>query len=63
MTPERRRQVMPILLGFGFGIILIILVLNGGMCERYQRKMERQEMMRHYIDSVRSEEQRQKLNR
>lgn len=61
MTPERRRQVIPIALGLGFGIVLIILVLNGGMCERYQRKMERQEMLRHYIDSVRSEEQRQKL--
>lgn len=63
MTPERKRQVIPVVLGLVFGVVLLILVINGGMCERYERKMQRQQMMRHYIDSVRSAEQREKLEK
>lgn len=44
---------MPVALGFVFGAVLILLVLNGGMCERYERKMERQRMQREYLDSMR----------
>jgi CubicO group peptidase (beta-lactamase class C family) len=31
----------------------LAMVLNGGMCERYNRKMERQKMMREYFESQR----------
>ena len=51
-SPSRRTWV-PIALGFVFGAVLILLVLNGGMCERYERKMERQRMQREYLDSMR----------
>lgn len=50
---ERRTPIAPIVLGCVFGAILIGMVLNGGMCERYNRKMERQKMMREYFESQR----------
>ncbi|MFM8772208.1 MAG: hypothetical protein ACKOE4_09370 [Candidatus Kapaibacterium sp.] len=43
----------PIIMAVLFGTVLIVLVLNGGMCERYNRKMERQKMMREYFESQR----------
>jgi hypothetical protein len=49
----RRPTWIPVVLGFVFGAVLILLVLNGGMCERYERKMERQRMMREHMDSMR----------
>lgn len=50
---ERRTPIVPIVLGCVFGAVLIAMVLNGGMCERYNRKMERQKMMREYFESQR----------
>lgn len=50
---QRRTSVIPIVLGCVFGAVLIAMVLNGGMCERYNRKMERQKMMRDYFESQR----------
>lgn len=44
-----------------FAALFFLLIINGGMCERYERKMERQRLMREYIDSQRSLEQREKL--
>jgi hypothetical protein len=44
-----------VLLGVVFGAALILVVLNGGQCERYERKMERQKMMRDYLDSMRKQ--------
>ncbi len=49
----KRSTWIPVVLGFVFGAVLILLVLNGGMCDRYERKMERQRMMREYMDSMR----------
>ena len=43
------------MLGLLFGASLIIVVLNGGQCERYERKMERQRMMREHLESMRSQ--------
>lgn len=43
-----------------FCAAMFIAIMRGGMCERYERKMLRQDLMRHYIDSVRSEEQLRK---
>ena len=51
---ERRTPIVPIVLGCVFGAVLIAMVLNGGMCERYNRKMERQRYMRQYLESQRS---------
>lgn len=50
---RRRTPVVPLVLGAIFGAVLIALVLNGGMCERYNRKMERQRLMREYLESQR----------
>ena len=52
-TPEKKTPVIPIVMGVAFGVVLMILVLNGGMCERYNRKMERQRQMREYFESQR----------
>lgn len=49
-----KKQLIPVVLGLIFGAVLIALVLNGGMCERYNRKMERQRYMRQYLESQRS---------
>jgi len=46
-----------------FAAIFFLLIINGGMCERYERKMERQRLMREYIDSQRRLEQLDKLQR
>ena len=51
--PKRRTPVTSIVLGGVFGVILLIMVLNGGMCQRYRRKMERQKQMREYFESQR----------
>lgn len=51
--PEKKTPVIPIAMGVTFGVVLMILVLNGGMCERYNRKMERQRQMREYFESQR----------
>lgn len=48
-----RNTWIPIVLGIVFGAVLIVMVLNGGMCERYERRMERQRMMQEYLDSMR----------
>lgn len=51
--PKHRTPVTSIVLGGVFGVILLIMVLNGGMCQRYSRKMERQKQMREYFESQR----------
>jgi cytochrome oxidase assembly protein ShyY1 len=56
MTSSRKqRPWISVVLGLLFGASLIILVLNGGQCERYERKMERQRMMREHLESMRSQ--------
>ncbi len=52
-TKAQRMKWIPIILGIVFGAVLLVLVLNGGMCERYERKMQRQRMMRDQLDSMR----------
>jgi hypothetical protein len=41
-------------LGLVFGTVLVVLVLNGGMCERYERRMQRQKLMQEYLNSQRN---------
>lgn len=56
MTAARKqRPWISVVLGLLFGASLIIAVLNGGQCERYERKMQRQQMMREYLDSMRTQ--------
>ena len=54
-TRKPQRTWISVLLGLLFGAALIIAVLNGGQCERYERKMERQKLMREYLDSMRQQ--------
>ncbi len=54
-APKKQRPWISVVLGLVFGAALIIAVLNGGQCERYERKMERQKMMREYLDSMRNQ--------
>lgn len=42
------------------GLLCVWALTHAGTCDRYERKMNRRENMRHYIDSVRTQEQRQK---
>lgn len=55
MTDERsnKRSVITLILGLIFGLILVVMVLNGGMCERYERRMQRQKLMQEYLNSQR----------
>jgi len=57
MSRTDKRSAIPLLVAM-FSVVLVLLILNGGMCDRYERKMERQRLMREYIDSQRSLEQR-----
>jgi hypothetical protein len=52
-TPRKKTPMIPIVMGVVFGVVLMMLVLNGGMCERYNRKMQRQHQMREYFESQR----------
>jgi hypothetical protein len=49
-----RKSMITIVLGLVFGTILVLLVLNGGMCERYERRMQRQKLMQEYLNSQRN---------
>jgi len=55
MTDKRsnKRSVITLILGLIFGSILVVMVLNGGMCERYERRMQRQKLMQEYLNSQR----------
>lgn len=55
MTKQQldRRSKITIALGLVFGTVLVIMVLNGGMCERYERRMQRQKLMQDYYNSQR----------
>lgn len=54
MTNKSKRNTwIPLVLGAVFGAVLITLVLNGGMCERYEKRMQRNKMMQEYLDSAR----------
>lgn len=57
----KRKRILITALTVAFGIALMFLVSRGGMCERYERKMERQRLMRDYIDSMRMESDKKKF--
>ena len=50
---DDRRSTITIVLGLVFGTILVVMVLQGGMCERYERRMQRQRLMQDYLNSQR----------
>jgi len=60
---KRRRDRAVFTLAAVFAVIFTLLLLNSGQCERYEKKMQRQQLMKNYIDSVRHEEQLKKLER
>ncbi len=44
-----------------FAIVFIILLLNSGQYERYQKKMEQRESMKNYLDSQKAQSQRDRF--
>lgn len=60
---RRERNVVITSLTIIFIVVMMMLIGNGGQCERYERKMLRKQLMREQIDSLRREEQLKKLNR
>lgn len=60
-SASNRTNRLSVIAAVLFGIVLLALVINGGMCERYERKMQRQKLMRQYLDSQRAEGQRRFL--
>lgn len=49
-----RRSMITVVLGLVFGTVVVVLVFtNGGMCERYNKRMERQKLMKEYYNSQR----------
>lgn len=61
--PTPKRNIRPIVttLTVLFCAAVFLSMMRGGMCERYERKMNRMDNMRHYIDSMRTEEQLKKI--
>lgn len=57
MTDEspqpKRTNIVPVIMAVAFAVIFFALVANGGQCERYNKKMERQEQLRKYYESLR----------
>ncbi len=60
-APKRNHRPLLTLLTILFCAAFFIAIMRGGMCERYERKMDRMNSMRHYIDSMRTDEQLKKL--
>lgn len=58
-TPARNRYVRPVLTmaTLLFIATFFVLVLRGGQCERYERRMARRDAMRSLIDSARRQSQ------
>lgn len=59
---KRKRIIITALTAF-FAIAMLVLISRGGMCERYERKMERQRLMRDYLDSMRMESEKSKARK
>lgn len=51
--PARRQNYVPAVLAAIFIVVFYVLIFNGGYCERYERKEQRRELMRQYLDSMR----------
>lgn len=56
----KRKRIIITIMTVAFCAALLFLISRGGMCERYERKMERQRLMRDYIDSMRMESDKMK---
>ena len=67
MTPipgeQKRKRIIITAMTALFAIAMLFLVSRGGMCERYERKMERQRLMRDYLDSMRMESDKAKMRK
>lgn len=51
--PSRSRLVFPIVGAVLFAVVFFVLVLQGGMCERYEAKMRRMELRKQMLEDAR----------
>jgi hypothetical protein len=51
--PSGNRLTFPIVGAALFAIVFFVLVLHGGMCERYEAKMRRMELRKQMLDDAR----------
>ncbi len=59
----KRKRIFITAITAVFAIAMLFVVSRGGMCERYERKMERQQLMRDYLDSMRMESDKAKVRK
>jgi|GEM_PF-486317 len=60
-APKKSQRPILTVLTILFCAAFFIAIMRGGMCERYERKMDRMNLMRQYIDSMRTDEQLKKI--
>ncbi|CAN5452075.1 hypothetical protein BH10BAC6_BH10BAC6_16200 [soil metagenome] len=60
-APKKSHRPILTALTILFCAAFFIAIMRGGMCERYERKMDRMNSMRQYIDSMRTDEQLKKI--
>ncbi|MCU0331217.1 MAG: hypothetical protein MUC47_09630 [Candidatus Kapabacteria bacterium] len=51
--PSGNRLMFPIVGAALFAVVFFVLVLQGGMCERYEAKMRRMELRKQMLDDAR----------
>jgi len=57
---KRNKRIVITTMTIAFAVTFFFLVGRGSTCERYERKMEGQTLMRNYIDSMRMESDKKK---
>jgi hypothetical protein len=50
---KRATNVVPAILAGVFIVVFYVLIFQGGFCERYERKMQRREMLRQQLQEQR----------
>jgi hypothetical protein len=58
--PRSKRLVITVMT-VSFAAMMLFMFTRGGTCERYEKKMQRQESMRNYLDSMRMESDKKKV--
>ena len=56
---KSKRAVITVMT-ISFTAAMLFMISRGGTCERYERKMNQQQQMRNYIDSMRMESDKKK---
>lgn len=60
MSAETRKRRAITVMTVGFAIVFFALVMNGGMCKRYENHVRVQEAKKEWLDSQRAESQRRR---